>query len=151
MRSGTSSAVATKVFDSPLSWCCRATCRSQSFSCWWPQSNPSRSWFPVKGSTCIVSLGLLVELHGGLQLGVGLGRVFHQLEQPSPVAGRQADDLLPLDDHLGFLQRRLHQKLIDRRPSQFSRAAQRFIDLVGDASADAILLGSGGSHRLLLN
>src|SRR3972149_3965392 len=118
MRSGASSRVATKVFDSPLSWCCRATCCSQSFSSRWPQSNPSRSWFPVKGSTCMVSLGLLVELHGGLQLDVGLGRVFHQLKQPIPVAGRQANDLLALDDHLGFPPRRLHQKLIDRRPSQ---------------------------------
>ena len=51
-----------------------------------------------------------------------------------------------LDHSLCLLQRRLHQKLIDRGTSQFCRTAKRFVDLVGDASTDAILLCNGRSH-----
>jgi len=94
--------------------------------------------------------GLLVTLQGGLQPGIRLGRIFHQVEQPIPVARRQADDFLPLDDFLRLFQRSLHQKLVDRGARQFGGTAQGFINLVGHASADAILLGNGGSHHHLL-
>jgi hypothetical protein len=50
-------------------------------------------------------------------LGVGGFAISSSSQFHSP--GGQADDFFPLDDGLGLLQRRLHQKLIDRGTGQF--------------------------------
>ena len=71
-------------------------------------------------------------------------------QRPLPRAGGQANDFLPLDDGMGLLQRRLHEKLIDRGARQLGGTTLRLIDLAGYASADTVLLGDGGSHHGLL-
>lgn len=47
------------------------------------------------------------------------------------------------------LQTRPYQELNDRRARQFACAARRFVGLVGDASANALLFDGADSRRSL--
>ena len=69
-----------------------------------------------------------------------------QIKHPVPIAHGQPDNLFTLNHRLRFFERRLHQKLINRRTAQFGCFAKGFVNIVRDARINTILLGNNGSN-----
>lgn len=77
---------------------------------------------------------------------LALGLAGFSSKSSSQFQSREERRSTSLNDRVGLLQRGLDQELIDRGPGQLGRAAQGFIDLVGHAGADAVLLDVDVSH-----